>query len=271
MLTQACRWGWRESNPAQWAEPPSIPNDEPVVPRPEEVLQLIEAAKQSRRPEHARAMLVAATTGVRRAELCALRRSRDIDWDKGVLTVSCSIIDLARQPVREIPTKNRRTRRVALDEATLSMLAAQVEMLSARAAAAGIALDGDAYLFSDAADGTVPWKPGVLTRNFARLRERVGLEHLDFHYLRKFMETYGQDMGFSPAAVAMTHQRRETVRSATHHHGGASVDRLRSEIGPQILLTGGSPAHDGDERPVGTSNDATAAAKARSAAAILPV
>ena len=25
MFTQACRWGWRESNPAQWAEPPSIP------------------------------------------------------------------------------------------------------------------------------------------------------------------------------------------------------------------------------------------------------
>ncbi len=26
MFTQACRWGWRDSNPAQWAEPPSIPN-----------------------------------------------------------------------------------------------------------------------------------------------------------------------------------------------------------------------------------------------------
>ena len=136
MLTQACRWGWRESNPAQWAELPSIPNDEPVVPRPEEVLQLIEAAMQSRRPEHACAMFVAATTGVRHAELCALRRSRDVDWGKGVLTVSCSIVHLARQPVREIPTKNRRTRLVALDEATLSMPAAQVEMMSARAAAA---------------------------------------------------------------------------------------------------------------------------------------
>ncbi|MEI2705734.1 MAG: hypothetical protein V9E89_10840 [Ilumatobacteraceae bacterium] len=31
MFTQACRWGWRDSNPAQWAEPPSIPNVEPVV------------------------------------------------------------------------------------------------------------------------------------------------------------------------------------------------------------------------------------------------
>ncbi len=40
MFTQACRWGWRDSNPAQWAEPPSIPNITPVVPTPEEVRAL---------------------------------------------------------------------------------------------------------------------------------------------------------------------------------------------------------------------------------------
>jgi len=136
MLTQAFRWGWRDANPAQWAEPPSIPNDEPVVPRPEEVVALIEAAKQSRRPEYARAMFVAATTGVRRAELCALRRQRDVDWDHAVLSVSCSIVNLPGQPIREIPTKNRQTRRVALDPTTLSMLQAQVDMLTARAAVA---------------------------------------------------------------------------------------------------------------------------------------
>ena len=38
MFTQACRWGWHDSNPAQWAEPPSIPNTEPTVPTPDEVL-----------------------------------------------------------------------------------------------------------------------------------------------------------------------------------------------------------------------------------------
>ena len=46
MFTQACRWGWRDTNPAQWAEPPSIPNVAPVVPTPDEVRRLIEAAEQ---------------------------------------------------------------------------------------------------------------------------------------------------------------------------------------------------------------------------------
>ena len=74
MFTQACRWGWRDSNPAQWADPPSIPNTEPTVPTPEEVRLLIAEAERGKRPEMARAILVAATTGLRRAELCALHR-----------------------------------------------------------------------------------------------------------------------------------------------------------------------------------------------------
>src|SRR5687767_12384461 len=103
MCTQACRWGWRDSNPAQWADPPSIPNSAPTAPTPAEVLRLLDEAERSRRPELGRALFVAATTGIRRAELCALRRKRDIDWDAGELTIAWSIAALKAQPVREIP------------------------------------------------------------------------------------------------------------------------------------------------------------------------
>jgi integrase len=119
VFTQACRWGWRDTNPAQWAQPPPIPNFAPVVPTPDEVRRLIEAAEASRRPEYARAILVAATTGLRRAELCALRRRRDVDWERGLLTVTASIVVLRDVPLREIPTKNRRERTLALDELAL--------------------------------------------------------------------------------------------------------------------------------------------------------
>ena len=53
-----------------------------------------------------------------RAELCALRRQRDIDWDRGVLKVSASIVVPKNVPRQEIPTKNRRERRLALDDLT---------------------------------------------------------------------------------------------------------------------------------------------------------
>jgi integrase len=237
MFTQACRWGWRDSNPAQWADPPSIPNRAPVVPEPADVIALIEEAKASRRPEKARAIFVSATTGMRRAELCALRRRRDIDWDRSRVVVGWSIVQLPGQPIEEKATKNRRERSVALDEFTLSMLRAQVEMLEERAKAMGVELIDDAYVFSDAPDGSEPWKPGSITRYFARLRERVGLEHLDFHYLRKFMETYGQDLGFSPVQVAMRAGHDPSL-AAKHYTGSIEeTDRALSLAVASLLVS----------------------------------
>ncbi|MDQ3737967.1 MAG: hypothetical protein M3337_02205, partial [Actinomycetota bacterium] len=69
------------------------------MPTPDMVHHLIEAAEQSRRPEYARAILVAATTGVRRAELCALRRQRNVNWDRGLLTVTASIAEIKDVPL----------------------------------------------------------------------------------------------------------------------------------------------------------------------------
>jgi integrase len=225
MFTQACRWGWRDSNPAQWAEPPALPNVAPVVPTPAQVRLLIEAAEQSRRPEYARAILVAATTGVRRAELCAIRRTRDIDWKRRLLTVSASIVAVRDVPLQEIPTKNRRQRTVALDELTVSMLTAQVEMLEQRAALAKARLAPDAYVFSDDIEGLVPWKPDAVSQYFGRLRQRAGLTHLDFHSLRKFMETYGQEMGYSVSQVAMRAGHDPAV--AAKHFSGRVVETDR--------------------------------------------
>ena len=236
MFTQACRWGWRDSNPAQWASPPSIANDAPVVPEPKDVIALIAEAEKSRSPEKARALFVAATTGMRRAEICALRRVRDIDWDRGRILVQASIVQLPGQPLFEKGTKNRRARAVALDDFTVHMLRAQVEFVEARAKEAEAQLVDDPYIFTDSIDGSVPWAPGAITRYFARIRERVGLEHLDFHYLRKFMETYGQDLGFSPVQVAMRAGHDPSI-AAKHYTGSIEeTDRALSAAVASLLV-----------------------------------
>ncbi len=226
MFTQACRWGWRDSNPAQWAEPPSIPNIEPVVPTPDEVRALIDEAERGKRPEMARAILVAATTGLRRAELCALRRTRDVDFERGLLRVSASIVNVTNQPLGEIPTKNRRVRVLAIDDLTAAILRAQVDSVEQRAAFAGVELVHDPYIFTDAADGSVPWKPDAVSQYFARMRKRIGLDHLDFHYLRKFMETYGQEMGYSVTQVAMRAGHDPSI--AAKHYSGRVTETDRA-------------------------------------------
>ncbi|MDH4075667.1 MAG: site-specific integrase [Acidimicrobiia bacterium] len=235
MMTQACRWGWRSSNPAQWAEPPSLPNHAPTVPTPAEIVALIDAAQASRRPEYGRLIFVAATTGLRRAELCALRRQRDIDWDRRIVTVAHSIIEPGGRSPAEAPTKNRQTRQVAIDERTAGMLTAQVEFMRARAEAALVELHPDAFLFSDAVDGTEPWRPGAITLYFTRLRKRAGLNHLTFHSLRKFMGTYGQDLGFSPVQVAMRAGHDPSV-AAKHYTGNiAQADRALADAVSALL------------------------------------
>jgi integrase len=236
MFTQACRWGWRDTNPAQWAEPPQAEHLVPVVPT--EVMALIDEANSSRRPEKARAMFLAATTGMRRAEICALRRDRDIDWDRAMVTVNRSIVVLPKKPPAEIPTKNRRSRPVALDDLSLSMLRDQRDFIEARAAEAEVDLVDDPYLFTDEADGSAPWKPDSVTRFFTRVRGRVGFDHINFHDLRKFMETYAQDLGFAPAAVAMRAGHDPSVMSRHYTGRIEEADRaLASAVAALISPT----------------------------------
>ena len=241
MFTQACRWGWRDSNPAQWADPPAIPNKAPVVPTPGEVRTLIKAAEDSRRPEYARAILVAATTGLRRAELCALRRDRDVDLRAGVLRVSRSVVVIPGEPAEEVPTKNRRERTLALDDLTVAVLGAQIDSVRRRAKRAQIDLADDPFVFTDALDGSEPWKPDGVSQYFSRLRSRVDLDHLNFHSLRKFMETYGQEMGYSVTQVAMRAGHDPSI-AAKHYSGRVTeTDRaLATAVASLLELASGS-------------------------------
>lgn len=228
MITQACRWGWRDSNPAQWAEPPPLKVGTPPVPSPSEVDQLIDAASKSRRPEYGRLIFVAATTGMRRGELCALRLN-DVDRVRGLIVVARSLIDLSNEPLREGPTKNRRLRHLAIDDLTVSVLGDQEEMLRRRAAEVGVTPAADPFVFSDSPDGSEPWRPMMVTRYFGRLATRCGLDHLNFHSLRRFLDTYGPDLGFAPVQVALRAGHDPSVAAKYYTGSVAEADRRLAE------------------------------------------
>lgn len=245
MMTQACRWGWLGVNPAQWAEPPPLGIGMPSVPTPEELSRLIKAAESSRRPEYGRLLFVAATTGMRRGELLALRRT-DIDLDRRLVVVSRSLIDLSHQPVIEGPTKNRRLRRVALDERTLGVLAEQVAMVNDRTVEVGAEVERNAYVFSDAPDGSTPWRPMMVTQYFGRLRQRAGLDEVTFQSIRRFMDTYGQDLGFSPAQVALRAGHDPSVAGRFYTGNIAESDRHLAEAVASLLIVTQIQTHRND-------------------------
>ena len=121
----------------------------------------------------------------------------------------------------EIPTKNRRVRTIAIDDATAASLQQQIEMVEQRAALCGVELVEDPFVFTDAANGSEPWKPDGVSQYFGRMRKRVGLDHVQFHQLRKFMETYGQEMGYSVTQVAMRAGHDPSI-AAKHYSGRVS-------------------------------------------------
>lgn len=195
---------------------------------------MIAAAAKSRRPEYARLFFLASTTGMRRGELLALRRT-DIDVEKKLINVRRSLIDLHDRPVTEGPTKNRRARRVALDARSTEVIEDQVAMMERRTEGLDVELAAEAFLFSDVLDGCQPVRPMTVTRYFGRLRTRIGLNHLTFQSLRRFMDTYGQDLGFSPAQVALRAGHDPSVASRFYTGNVAEADCQLAEAVSELV------------------------------------
>lgn len=195
---------------------------------------MIAEAQASRRPEYGRCFLLSATTGMRRGEGCGVRFS-DLEESTGVLTVRTGITQLRGRRVIEGSTKNRRLRSLALGPKTVQLISAQRSMMVDRAVTCGSELAHDAFVFSDTPDGLEPWKPDAVTQYFGRLRDRADVRpEVQFKHLRKFMETYGQDLGFSLAQVALraghdpaVAARYDTGRVAESDHAlAAAIESL---------------------------------------------
>lgn len=124
-------------------------------------------------------------------------------------------------------TKSNRPRKVAIDGRSLGILETQLQAVTDRANSVGESLIDDPYLFTDSLNGSDPWHPDAITRYFGRLRSRLGLKHITVKSLRAFMDTYGQDLGFTLTQVALRAGHDPSV--AARHYVGR-VDQTDMEL-----------------------------------------
>jgi integrase len=171
-LDRAVRWGWIRRNPAATADPPPVRSHHVRPPDPDDVRRLIAAAERND-PLFAVFLRVAAATGARRGELCALRWS-DMDLDGARLTIERSII-VVDGGVREAPTKTHNRRLIALDLGTLTCLRQHLREQRRLATRCGSDLARDAFIFSRRPGGTHPMRPDNCTTSFDRLRRATGV------------------------------------------------------------------------------------------------
>lgn len=169
---EAVRWRWITVNPAADAKPPgrglAVPDLHP--PTLEEILALLALARDAS-PDLYAFLIVAADTGARRGEMCALRWSK-VDLDAGEVLIDRAVVLDDGVPV-EKDTKSHQARRVALGGAAAAALREHRDHVIKRGMAVGSPPPPDAYLFSNDLNGERPWRPDGVTSRFMTLRERI--------------------------------------------------------------------------------------------------
>jgi integrase len=232
-LHQAVRWGWIRENVAEKAKPPRISMKRVKAPSVEAVRSVIEAA-EDRDPRLAPLLMLAALTGMRRGELCALRWT-DVDFERGQLDVSRSVV-VVPGGLAEKGTKTHRFRNVALDDVGMALLLRHRDNVDEWAMQAEATVPEDAFVFSHAVDGSKPFRPDNVTGFFTRVRDSLGLTDVRLHDLRHFTATQLIGAGVDVRTVAGRLGHSDpSVTLRVYSHALEERDRAAADVMGRVL------------------------------------
>jgi integrase len=229
-LTQGVRWGWIDHNPAADASPPRVPIRDLKPPSPDEVVELFRLAENSD-PDLATYIIVAASSGARRGEMVALRW-KDLDLDAGTLSIERGIVIVDGQLIEQ-GTKSHQSRKITLDTATIRSLRERRSRATEVASLVGCAIGVESFVFSYAADGSVPWRPDSTTRAFRSLCGRAGVTNVRLHDLRHYVATRLLTAGVDVRTVAgrLGHRNPSTTLNVYSHFVPQSDQRAAAALG----------------------------------------
>ena len=181
---RAVRWDWLDHNPTTDVDLPSPPHPEPRPPSVAQAARILGEAWKD--PDLGPLVWMAMATGARRGELCALRWHH-IDPDQHVLVLRAAIAQVDNE-MWEKDTKLHQRRHIALDRTTLAVLTAYHQERQQRAAAVGVDLPVDGFVFSPRVDGRVARSPNALSCQYRRMVNRLSI-NTTFHKLRHYSAT----------------------------------------------------------------------------------
>ena len=233
-FAQAVRWRMLSENPVAFATRPRVVTPPIKPPTPEQVAQLLAAAEE-KDPDLATYLRLAAVTGARRGELCALKWT-DVDLQTGEVLFARALA-LGTHEVVEKETKTHRSRRIALDPGTVAALKQHRQRAENRAEICEAQLAGDAHVFARDVAGRLPWRPDSgATGRFAKLRKKVGLETVRLHDLRHYVATRLLDGGVPVRAVSeRLGHANATTTLAIYAHAVPATDRRAAEMMGDLL------------------------------------
>ncbi len=234
-LRQAVRWGWLATNPATNVELPRGVAVEPVAAEVDDLGRLV-AHLDGNDPLLATFLRLGSVTGCRSGELCALRW-RDVDLAEGAVTVRAVVGRGAKagNVVRE-STKTGRTRRIAIDQATVALLQRHRQHQREALFAAGKRQTETTWLFLGP-DG-MPWNPSLVNARVRRARKAAGADSVNIRALRHMNATHLIAAGVDPVTVARRLGHDPAMTLGRYAHVLPAVDRAAAERMASIVAAG---------------------------------
>jgi len=220
--TMARRYEWATVNPFTAAKRPAEPKRQVDPPSVDQVIKFLEAVDGP----FGTFIEVAAATGARRGEVCALQWG-DIGEDSIVIRRSISQVP-GELVVTDGKTGAKGHRVVAITEVLAESLKAHRRRQVELALASG--LPSPVWLFSHDA-GVTPWRPDYVSREFRRLRARLELpDTIRLHDLRHFVATQLLAAGIPLKSVSerLGHRQLSTT-SDRYGHWLPAADRQAAE------------------------------------------
>jgi integrase len=215
---QAVTWGWIDRNPAARARLTDLSVRPPDAPDVEQVKLLLKTALETD-PALFAFMRIGATTGMRKGEVCALRR-QDVDLEQGIIRRTAAVGE-AKGGVYVKATKTGRRDQLAIAPATAQVIVDHLARQDAELLEAGFPTPGpDAFLFSNDAGLEKPWRPDHVSKRFAAVRALAEVDGVQIRKLRHFVATELLGGGFSTPATAA--RLGNDPRTMLGHYGGDS-------------------------------------------------
>jgi integrase len=234
-FAQGLKWGLLAFNPADAATAPSTPPSRITPPAPDALADALTRIDELD-PDFGVYLRLAATTGARRSQLCALRWT-DVDLDAATITFARGIVDGGPGVgMVERPTKTGQIWKVSLAPATAKRLEEYRAVCASRADSVRVEMPADAFVFAVPLDGSHPWRPDNVTARWSRVRTKVGLDGVRLHDLRHYVATQLLGAGVDPRTVAgRLGHANPSVTMAVYGHFLPEKDRAAADFLDELL------------------------------------
>lgn len=212
VLKQAVAWGMLEHNPCDRVRAPSPVKKEMQIITAEQLLELLEICRGSK---YYIPILLAATTGMRRGEICALHWDQ-VDFDKSTITVQYSLEEVGRALGLKSCKNDSSRRTIEIDEQTMSVLAEHKRRQDELWKRMGV-VPGRRLVCTDEDGGFI--RPKNLTTAFREIVNKHNLPAIRFHDLRHTHASLLIDAGVSIISVSarLGHSQTSTTMNTYGH------------------------------------------------------